>query len=82
MSHAWIKPELLRAHREKWKAIDKVYRRCLDAGCKNLSYLDGQESLGTDGEGTLDGIHPNDCGFVRIAGFLFPAMQKALADKL
>jgi lysophospholipase L1-like esterase len=34
---------------------------------KNLYYLAGENQLGADGEDTVDGSHPTDLGFVRMA---------------
>ncbi len=34
-------------------------------GMKNLFYIPGEQLLGDDGEGTTDGSHPNDLGFMR-----------------
>jgi len=44
--------------------------------CGNLSYPQVPDLLGGDGEGTLDGIHPNDLGFMRMAESLYPALRK------
>jgi hypothetical protein len=37
------------------------------AGDRNLHYLPGDGLIGDDGEGTVDGSHPTDLGFVRQA---------------
>ncbi len=34
-------------------------------GVKNLFYIPGEHLLGDDGEGSTDGSHPNDLGFMR-----------------
>jgi len=36
--------------------------------------------LGEDGEGTVDGVHPADLGFMRMADAFEPAMRAALDD--
>ena len=51
-----------------------AYERLLAAGVTGLHYLAGEDLLGNDGEGTVDGSHPTDLGFVRQAD----AMEKAL----
>jgi lysophospholipase L1-like esterase len=33
---------------------------------------------GHDGEATVDGVHPTDVGFMRMAAVLEPAIRKAL----
>ena len=52
----------------------------LRSGVKNLHYLEGADLLGQDGEGTTDGSHPNDLGFVRQADAFEPALRKALGE--
>ena len=46
-------------------ALKAAYARLRKAGVKNLYYIPGENLLGTDGEGTTDGSHPNDLGFLR-----------------
>ena len=48
------------------------------AGVKNLYYLGGDALLGDDAEGTTDGSHPNDLGFLRQAEVFAPVLRKAL----
>ena len=49
------------------------------AGVKHLHYLPGDNLLGGDGEGTVDGSHPTDLGFHRqadaFAGALAPLLE-------
>lgn len=44
-----------------------------------LSLVPGQLLLGDDGEGTVDGVHPTDLGFSRIAAAITPVLRQALA---
>jgi lysophospholipase L1-like esterase len=49
-------------------------------GDQNVHFLDGARLLGQDWEEcTVDGTHPNDLGFMRMAERLTPAL-KALLD--
>jgi lysophospholipase L1-like esterase len=41
--------------------------RLKQSGVGQLYYLEGEHLLGDDGEGTTDGSHPNDLGFMRQA---------------
>ena len=43
-----------------------------------LSYVRGGELLGDDGEATVDGLHPTELGFERMADALTPALSAAL----
>jgi lysophospholipase L1-like esterase len=48
-------------------------------GVANLHYRAGDDLIGADGEGTVDGSHPNDIGMMRYADALEPTLQKLLA---
>lgn len=50
-----------------WKALRNAYENLLNRGTKNLYYQIAQGQLGFDGEGTVDGVHPTDLGFIRQA---------------
>jgi lysophospholipase L1-like esterase len=58
----------------------KEYETLVAKGIKHLYYLDSNTLLGTDHEGTTDGTHPNDLGFMRMADqiqpFVIEVMQK------
>ncbi len=43
-------------------------------------YVRGEDLIGNDGEGTADGIHPSDLGFMRISEKLIPVIEQALAN--
>ncbi len=49
------------------------------SGRSNLYWLSGANLLGTDGEATVDGTHPTDLGFMRIADALAPNLAIMLA---
>ena len=49
------------------KALSKAYESLLNSGIKNLYYQIGEGQLGSDGEGTVGGVHPTDLGFMRQA---------------
>lgn len=75
--------------------VDQVYRditnrnvflrglrdRLLAEGWQDLHYIDGADLLGDDGEATVDGAHPTDLGFVRMAEVVKPVIVKALETK-
>jgi hypothetical protein len=50
-----------------WRALRNAYENLLNRGTKNLYYQIAQGQLGFDGEGTVDGVHPTDLGFIRQA---------------
>jgi hypothetical protein len=48
-------------------ALRKIYNQLKSAGDKHLYYLEGENLLGDDNEGTVDSSHPSDLGFMRQA---------------
>jgi hypothetical protein len=54
----------------------------LKAGVKNLHYIPGDNLLGDDGEGTTDGSHPNDLGFMRQADIFAKVIEPLLPSTL
>jgi len=64
-------------------AKGKLLRGILDQlkaeGVPGLHFLSAEGMLGTDGEGTVDGCHPNDLGFARQAEAYVKALQPLLA---
>jgi hypothetical protein len=71
--------EALRQRNETSRAaLRKVYDKLVALGVKNVYYLAGKDLLAPDGEGTVDGSHPTDLGFVQHAD----AFEKALLPLL
>ena len=60
-------PERQQFHKENHQALREVFDALTAAGVPQLYYLPGDELLGSDGEGAVDGSHPNDLGFLRNA---------------
>jgi len=58
--------------------LGKVYKTLQDAGVQKIYYLKGEGMIGSDHEGTVDGVHPNDLGMMRIAETLMPAIKNIL----
>ena len=56
------------------KALKAAYDRLRADGVKNLHYLEGEPQLDADGEGTVDGSHPTDLGFMHMAEFFGKAL--------
>jgi hypothetical protein len=70
---------LVAAHRNRCTnsnvALRAAYERLRDAGVTNLHLVPGANLLGGDGEATVDGTHPTDLGFTRIADALEPVLR-------
>ena len=58
--------------------LRELYQRLVRAGDKNLLYVPAMGLIGADGEGTVDGTHPTDLGFMRMADAIEPALKRAL----
>ncbi len=62
-------------------ALRESYDRLVAEGVTGLRYMEGDAQIGDDGEGTVDGSHPTDLGFVRMADAFEPAIRKAMESK-
>lgn len=57
-----------REHNERnHAALRTAHEHLVAAGVKGLHYLPADRQIGSDGEGTVDGSHPTDLGFARMA---------------
>lgn len=77
-SQAAIVPGPRRHNAENRAALRAAYEHLLAEGVKGLHYLPGDPQLGDDGEGTVDGSHPTDLGFARMADAFAPILEQAL----
>ena len=58
--------------------LRKLYDRLKAAGDRHLHYVHASQLLGGDGEDTVDGTHPTDLGFTRMAQGVTPILREAL----
>ncbi|MFA5043584.1 MAG: SGNH/GDSL hydrolase family protein [Kiritimatiellia bacterium] len=56
--------------------LKAAWQRLRKAGVKGLFYVPGAKLLGGDNLGTVDGTHPTDAGFLRIAKALESVVRK------
>jgi hypothetical protein len=54
----------------------RAFNTLKDSGIKQIYYKKGDGLIGNDGEGTVDGVHPNDLGMMRMAEALQPSIEK------
>ena len=66
--------------------IDEKNRKCREIaaelvknGLTDFHYIPGIDFIGTDGEASIDGIHPTDVGFIRAADSLEPILHEVLS---
>jgi lysophospholipase L1-like esterase len=55
-------------------ALRDAFDRLITSGVANLHLVPGDALLGDDGEATVDGTHPTDLGFLRMADVLMPVI--------
>jgi GDSL-like Lipase/Acylhydrolase family/N-terminus of Esterase_SGNH_hydro-type len=55
-----------------------VVEKLQSEGIKGLHLLEGSKLYSGDGEGTVDGVHPNDHGMMEHANGLFPAIKSLI----
>ena len=63
---------------EKDKFIRALYEKLVAEGWTNLVYLPKTDMYSGDGEGTVDGCHPNDLGMMTMAQAFGKAVKQAL----
>lgn len=65
---------------ERAEIIRRTYQNAVDAGDKNVWFLDGRTFFGEMGreECTVDGTHPNALGFMRMAEKIYPMLKEIL----
>jgi len=57
-------------------ALKNEYQKMIDIGYKNIFYIESGNALGLDQEGTVDGVHFTDLGFMRYADFLLKKFKE------
>jgi len=60
------------------KLQETAVKQLREKGIKQLYTCPGKNLLGTDGDGTVDGVHPNDLGMRRQAEALAPVLERLL----
>lgn len=63
---------------EKNATLAKFYKKFRAAGDKNVFFVSSADMIGTDNEGTVDGIHFTDLGFERCADYMTPIIKRYL----
>ena len=73
----------LRTDEERRLIVEATYKTALENGDKNVYFIDGRTLFGdVDADAcTVDGVHPNDLGFYRMAQAISPTLDKILNKK-
>lgn len=61
--------------------LRKAFDRLRDANVPHLTLVPGDRLLGLDDDATVDGVHPTDLGFERMASVLEPVISGALSRR-
>ncbi len=77
-TNSWIRPERRRHHANSRGALMAAVEEMFDAGLRGIHYVPGEDLLGDDADGGVDGSHPNDLGFLRQADALAVALAPLL----
>ena len=79
----YIAPEAIEVNRRRRDIIRRTWQNAVDAGDKNVYWIDGETLFGTDFRDgcTVDGCHPNDLGFYRMYRKVLPVLKKARAGR-
>jgi hypothetical protein len=77
-ANSWIQPARNQHHTDNHAALRECFATLQSEGVTGLHYLPGDDLIGSDAEGTTDGSHPNDLGFVRQADQFEPVLKAAL----
>jgi hypothetical protein len=57
-------------------ALKTEFKKMVDNGYENIFHLESKNALGSDYEGTVDGVHFTDLGFIRYADFLIERFKE------
>lgn len=63
---------------EKNNLLRTIWKDMRKKGDRNIYYLKGDRLTGDDFEGTVDGVHLTDLGFLRISQHLYPEVRKLI----
>ncbi len=74
-------PERRKRHDAERAELTAAFKRLKKSGSKNLHYVKGESLFGDDGEGTVDGSHATDLGFLRQAEILEKVLKPLLKAK-
>ncbi|MBN2577922.1 MAG: SGNH/GDSL hydrolase family protein [Pirellulales bacterium] len=77
-TNSWILPAVNNGHTANHAALRTAYETLQKEGVKNLYYIPGDHLYGDDAEGSTDGSHASDLGFVRQADVFEPILRRAM----
>lgn len=75
-TRAIFQADLKKSMNEKNQALKTEFDKLVRGGMKGLVYISATGSIGTDNEGTVDGTHLTDLGFIRYADYLIAKFKE------
>lgn len=77
----YVDPSLLEMRLSNKAFMLETVNRLREEGDRRIHFLDGSDFLGSDfDECTVDGVHPTDLGFMRMADAITPVIRKLLEE--
>ena len=69
-------------HKACWDVVYQTYRNAVEAGDKNVWFIDGMKYINENGgdDCILDGIHPNDYGYMIMAAQIQKILEQIIAN--
>ena len=74
-AYSFLNDELFDESKKLDNALKTEFQKMINWGYDNLFYLDESSALGDDYEGTVDGLHFTDLGFLLYANFLLAELK-------
>ncbi len=74
----WISAWRAGFYRERHDALVESFETLRRESVSEVYYLTAGQFTGEDCEGTVDGVHPNDLGFMRLADAFEPMLRRVL----
>ena len=79
-TNTWIRDSKDKYHTENHAALRESYEALQKEGIAKLYYIPGDNLFGDDAEGSTDGSHPSDLGFVRQTAIFEPVLRQVLGQ--
>lgn len=79
-TNSWIHADRNNHHTANHAALKEAFEKLKAEGVGKLHYIEGDHLLGEDADGSTDGSHPSDLGFVRQADVMEPVIRQALKE--
>jgi lysophospholipase L1-like esterase len=76
--HMYFDQKVWSLLREKNATLQKIFLDQKKRDDRHIYYVKGDQLIGNDFEGTVDGVHLTDLGFLRMSQNLYPVIHKLI----